>query len=143
MRSLLLLAPALILSGCAAAYSQTAGTPQPPKQTAPVTFAPGGVAPQELRGPTAGSVPLAENATGGGVAPGTAPLHATLMQRFAAADTDHDGELSLAEARANWPWVARHWKAIDRAHRGYVTLDEIRAYARRSSPYHPHGMQTY
>ncbi|MHC1481334.1 EF-hand domain-containing protein [Frateuria aurantia] len=52
-----------------------------------------------------------------------------LEQRFAAADSNHDGKLSLGEAQAGMPHVAQHFQDIDTAHQGYVTLAEIEAYA--------------
>lgn len=52
-----------------------------------------------------------------------------LQSRFAAADAHHDGKLTLAEAQAGMPLVAKHFGQIDAAHKGYVTLDEIEKFA--------------
>ncbi|WP_144158451.1 EF-hand domain-containing protein [Paraburkholderia sp. BCC1885] len=52
-----------------------------------------------------------------------------LQARFAAADIDHDGKLTLAEAQAGMPRVAAHFAQIDADHKGYVTLDDIERYA--------------
>ncbi|ALK32926.1 EF-hand domain-containing protein [Burkholderia plantarii] len=52
-----------------------------------------------------------------------------LEQRFAAADADHDGKLTLAEAQAGMPRLAAHFDEIDTAHQGYVTLDQIEQFA--------------
>jgi hypothetical protein len=51
-----------------------------------------------------------------------------LEQRFDAADTNHDGKLSLAEAKAGMPRVAQHFDDIDTKHQGYITLEQIKAY---------------
>lgn len=49
-------------------------------------------------------------------------------QHFAAANTTHDGHLTLEQARSAYITVARHFAAIDTAHKGYVTLDDVRAW---------------
>jgi Ca2+-binding EF-hand superfamily protein len=51
--------------------------------------------------------------------------------RFAAADTDHDGKLTLDEAKQGMPRVAAHFAEIDKDKKGYVTADEIRTLADR------------
>jgi len=56
--------------------------------------------------------------------------HGSLRERFAAANSTHDGHLTLDQAQQGMPMVARHFAAIDRDHRGYVTLRDIREYAR-------------
>jgi len=50
-----------------------------------------------------------------------------LESRFKQADINHDGRLSLAEARAGMPMVAQRFAQIDSTHQGYVTLDQIHA----------------
>jgi Ca2+-binding EF-hand superfamily protein len=52
---------------------------------------------------------------------------AMMQSRFAAADKDGDGKLTLAEAQAGMPRVAKNFSKIDRAGKGYVTVDEIKA----------------
>lgn len=54
-----------------------------------------------------------------------------IQKRFAAADKNHDGKLTLAEAQAGMPKVAANFDKIDTEHRGYVTLDQILAAADR------------
>jgi len=54
--------------------------------------------------------------------------HQTLEERFAKANTTHDGKLTLAQAKAGLPSVARRFATIDKAKRGYVTIEDIRAY---------------
>jgi hypothetical protein len=58
-----------------------------------------------------------------------APHHrASMAERFANANTTHDGHLTLAQAKAGYPTVARHFTEIDAAKNGYVTEDNIRAW---------------
>jgi hypothetical protein len=58
-----------------------------------------------------------------------APAHA-MRDRFAAANTTHDGRLTRDQAEAGGlKMVAKNFDAIDVNHRGYVTLQDIRAYA--------------
>lgn len=56
-------------------------------------------------------------------------VRATLEQRFREANTTNDGRLTFAQAQAKMPSVAHEFDAIDAAHKGYVTLDDIRAHA--------------
>lgn len=51
-----------------------------------------------------------------------------LVERFNAADTDHDGRLTKLEADGKMPRVAKNFDAIDVQKRGYVTIDQIEAY---------------
>jgi Ca2+-binding EF-hand superfamily protein len=50
-------------------------------------------------------------------------------ERFAAADKNNDGKLTLDEARQGMPRVADHFDKIDSQQRGYVTLEQIKAAA--------------
>ena len=52
-----------------------------------------------------------------------------IIAKFNAADKNHDGKLTLAEAQAGMPRVAEHFSYIDSQGRGYVTLDQILALA--------------
>jgi Ca2+-binding EF-hand superfamily protein len=54
-----------------------------------------------------------------------------IAERFAAADTNHDGQLTLAEAQAGMPRVAANFSKIDADGSGTVTLAEIEALADR------------
>jgi hypothetical protein len=56
----------------------------------------------------------------------TPPQGQRAHERFAEADTDHDGRLSRSEAQA-MPFVSRHFDEIDANHDGYITRDELRA----------------
>ncbi len=63
--------------------------------------------------------------------PAAAPVrpraHRTIAQRFDAANSTHDGHLTLSQARAgHMNAVARDFGAIDKDRKGYVTMDEIR-----------------
>lgn len=62
-----------------------------------------------------------------GAAAKPAPLH----QRFAAANLTGDGRLTIEQARSTLPYVARNFDGIDAARKGYVTLEDIRAFLRR------------
>lgn len=52
-------------------------------------------------------------------------------QRFALADKNKDGRLTLAEAKEGMPRVASNFSRIDVQNKGYVTLAEIKAMANR------------
>ena len=52
-------------------------------------------------------------------------------ERFDAANTTHDGRLTLAQAEAGrMRMVARNFDAIDSDHKGYVTLGDVRTFNR-------------
>lgn len=52
-----------------------------------------------------------------------------IAARFQAADKDHDGKLTLEEAEAGMPRVAKVFSQIDVENKGYVTLEQIQAFA--------------
>ncbi len=61
----------------------------------------------------------------------------SLQQRFDQANTTHDGHLTLNQAKAGMPMVAKHFDAIDKDKKGYVTTDDIHGYtAQRRSAHH-------
>lgn len=65
-------------------------------------------------------------------APVAKPAHArqSLQQHFDLANTSHDGQLTQSQAAAaKWSYVEKHFAAIDKGHRGFVTVDDIHAYA--------------
>ncbi|PTB21443.1 hypothetical protein C9I57_07245 [Trinickia symbiotica] len=51
-----------------------------------------------------------------------------LHERFANANTTHDGKLTRQQAAAGMPMVARHFDQVDTRHQGYVTLAQVEAY---------------
>jgi uncharacterized protein YcbK (DUF882 family) len=51
-----------------------------------------------------------------------------LHARFDAADTDHDGKLTLAEAQTGMPRVAKAFDQIDTTHTGTITFDQLIAF---------------
>lgn len=55
------------------------------------------------------------------------PNAAQLDARFAQADTNHDGKLTLEEAKAGMPRVAQQFSRIDSEGKGYITLDQLHA----------------
>jgi hypothetical protein len=57
-----------------------------------------------------------------------ATSHKTMHDRFAAANTTHDGHLTLDQAKAGYKSVAKKFDAIDKDHKGYVTEADIHAY---------------
>jgi hypothetical protein len=52
-------------------------------------------------------------------------------QRFALADKNKDGRLTLEEAKEGMPRIASNFSRIDVQNKGYVTLAEIKAMANR------------
>ena len=55
----------------------------------------------------------------------------TMQKRFDAANTSHDGKLTLNQAKAAaYTRVANNFDAIDTSKKGYVTVEDIRAYNR-------------
>ncbi len=106
MRFMLAAALALGLAATARAQTPLTGTTGPQTSTPPITSP----------------------------APARAPRQ-TLQARFNGANTSHDGHLTLEQAQAGMPAVARNFAAIDSGNKGYVTVEDIRAYnqARRAA----------
>ncbi len=110
----------LLLAGAAQAQSPLTGT------TGPLTSAP----------PSAPATPVGrgtEQAAPVAAAPAAPARHRrTLQERFDEANTTHDGHLTLEQARAKMPAVARDFTAIDTGNQGYVTIDQIKDHARQA-----------
>ena len=64
--------------------------------------------------------------------PPAPPAHhrLTFAEHFAKANTTHDGHLTLAQAKTGFQAVARHFSEIDVGNKGYVTQDDIHAWAK-------------
>ena len=61
--------------------------------------------------------------------PPTAAQPHRLQERFDAANTTHDGRLTLAQASAaHMPRIVRNFSAIDSDNKGYVTVDDLRIF---------------
>ena len=66
----------------------------------------------------------------------------TAEQHFADANTSHDGHLTLEQARTGYKSLAKSFTQIDINHRGYITMDDIKAWraakkAARQAARHP------
>jgi hypothetical protein len=72
--------------------------------------------------------------------------HLTMEQRFERANVTHDGHLTLEQAKTGYKSVARHFSAIDKDKKGYVTEDDIHAYYKAQRALHhqssPDNQQT-
>ena len=60
----------------------------------------------------------------------------TAAQRFGKANTAHDGHLTLEQAKAGYPTVAKHFAEIDAGGKGYVTQDDIKAWHQQQRQVH-------
>ena len=60
-----------------------------------------------------------------------------MEERFKDADTNGDGQISLAEAQAKMPHLAEHFNDLDTNHDGQLSKDEMR----HGGPHHGHGPQ--
>jgi Ca2+-binding EF-hand superfamily protein len=52
-----------------------------------------------------------------------------IAAKFQAADVNHDGKLTLEEAKAGMPRVAEAFDTIDVEKKGYLSLEQIQAFA--------------
>ena len=73
---------------------------------------------------------------------GGAHTRMTMEQRFAQANETHDGHLTEDQAKSGYRSIARHFAAIDKDKKGYVTLDDIRAYNKLQRTLHHHPATT-
>jgi Ca2+-binding EF-hand superfamily protein len=64
-----------------------------------------------------------------GVAPAQGPSPQKIEEKFKAADVNHDGKLTLEEAKAGMPRVAKAFDKIDVEKKGYITLEQLQAFA--------------
>ncbi len=54
-----------------------------------------------------------------------------IAERFAKCDTNHDGKLTMNEAKGCMPRIYDHFSYIDTGNKGYVTVAEIQTMASR------------
>ena len=57
---------------------------------------------------------------------GEATRNLMIEQRFKSADKDADGRLTLEEAKAGMPRVAKNFDRIDSDRKGHVTVEQIK-----------------
>jgi hypothetical protein len=74
--------------------------------------------------------------SGGGHRSSHSATRLSWEQRFANANTTHDGHLTLAQATAGDASLARHFTAIDQGNKGYITEDDVRAYRKTQRALH-------
>lgn len=113
-----------------AAAAQPAQQPYPQDQPGPGPYAqPSSAQPSYAEPPEQqGGPPPGASARGG--------RGMKAMQKFEAANTTHDGKLTLQQAQAaNLRPLVKNFAAIDREHKGYVTVQDIREWrqARRAA----------
>jgi hypothetical protein len=66
----------------------------------------------------------------------------TMEQRYSQANDTHDGHLTEDQAKAGYRSIVRHFAAIDKDKKGYITLDDIRAYNKLRRTLHHHAAAT-
>lgn len=115
----------------AAADPSTRLTAEPaipePMVAEPIVAKPVSASDGPLRAPPA---PLSGTAAAAPGAPQPPAPHTrmTWEQRFAQANTSHDGHLTAEQANAGYKTIARHFHEIDADAKGYVTEDDVRAW---------------
>ena len=128
MRHAFLLAFLLAASPVLAQTPLTGSSGVPTSNTPPLSGT--AVAPGPAAGPPSGP-PAGEAAPAPAEGRRAHAHHARrpLAERFAEANTTHDGHLTLAQAQdAHMNAVARDFGLIDKQKRGYITLDEIKVF---------------
>lgn len=79
--------------------------------------------------PAAAFAQSAPTAGTGSTAAPAGSMQQRFVQRFEAANTTHDGHLTLAQAQAaGMKGIVKHFSEIDTAKAGYVTLPEIQSW---------------
>jgi hypothetical protein len=121
-------APAIALALAASPALAQTQNPASPPGALPSALAPS-VPPSSVAAPAGTPAPAAMSPANRS-APQAKRL--PLKERFEAANATHDGHLTLEQAQAGLPNVARHFSTIDKDKKGYVTLDEIRHYYAQS-----------
>lgn len=131
LRAALLLAAASLLAGCVydpatSSYDLCCATPYPyyPYAYRPYAPYPYAYPPPYYPPPPYGLPPPYPSQAG-----------SALAHRFAQANVTHDGRLTLRQAQnAHWQTVARNFRSIDVARKGYITLSEIRVWLETHHP---------
>src|ERR1700692_2737387 len=119
------LAAALFAAG--PLYAQTTSAAP---DAAPATSAPADAAAPAAATPDSSAAPAAPPKHTTNAAKRIMHPRMTAAQRFAAANTTHDGHLTKDQAKAgHLTPVYSHFDAIDKDNKGYVTEDDIKAYA--------------
>jgi len=115
------------------AFAQTTPAPAAPATAAPATGAPNAAAPAPSPAVAAPAKP-AKQASG---------TRMTFQQRFDAANVTHDGHLTKEQAQAAHMYsTVKNWDAIDTDKKGYVTADDLKAYAANQRAAHHTGTGT-
>jgi hypothetical protein len=60
----------------------------------------------------------------------------TWQQRFAAANTTHDGHLTVQQAKAGYSTISHHFSEIDADKKGYVTVADVANWHKQQSAMH-------
>ncbi|HUB47703.1 MAG TPA: hypothetical protein VMB73_22220 [Acetobacteraceae bacterium] len=60
----------------------------------------------------------------------------TWQQRFATANTTHDGHLTPQQAKAGYLTISRHFNEIDADKKGYVTVADVANWHKQQSAMH-------
>ncbi len=125
------LIPTLVLS--LATLPTLAQTTPPPATPAPAATAPAPSAAPAVAAPTKPAKKASATST----------ARMTAQQRFDAANTTHDGHLTKDQAQAaHMTSTVMNWNAIDKDQKGYVTMDDLRAYAAAQRAVHHTGTGT-
>jgi hypothetical protein len=59
-----------------------------------------------------------------------------MEQHFQQANVTHDGHLTEEQAQTGYKTIAKHFAAIDKDKKGYITEDDIRAYNKMQHTLH-------
>jgi hypothetical protein len=135
-------AVALLAFSASPGMAQNAApAPATPAPTMPAPTTPAPTMPAPATPAPATPAPTTAAPTAPAPKASTTPRHRrmTLKQRFDAANTTNDGHLTREQAdAAKWSYVSRHFDAMDKGHKGSVTMEDITAYSRAvRATHHP------
>ncbi len=60
----------------------------------------------------------------------------TWQQHFAQANSAHDGHLTLEQAKSGYPSLFRHFAEIDAGGKGFVTVEDVKAWHKQQRAMH-------